>query len=790
MHNARTHHPAPGFVACCILTAGTASAVPDASEPAVEPSSDLLSLEADHAGGSVVVQLVTAAPSTSENTQLLFDTDLDASTGFALDGLGADVMVEGPRIFTFRGEDASAWSWTPAGVAQREVNGSTVTLTVPGEVLGDGAVSLIARTINAAFAEADRAPDAAALLVQPGASAPAAPVPAPGAEAAGDADDPSRDLTSATVAVEGADVVVTATTVAGFDPATTLIFFDTDGDPTTGHRPSADPAFGFERAVIGGKLMEHTGADPNAWSWRDRGAVEQEVAGDTLTVRIPAGRLGGANPGVAVWNMSADWQGLVDRAPDEGLMQLRIDPSAIVAPEPEAVVPMAPPKANADLPPRERVAASTSFYCYYGSGKVAELSHYDVAVLHSPQMAVEDIARLNELGVVTVGYLTVGEDDELREGDGSGPGGMASWYFDRDRDGEPDQNGIWKSWYANPDDPAWRADRVAEARRLTEEEGYDGIFLDTLDTAQLYPEIADGMVQLVADLRAALPDAPIVLNQGFKLFDRLAPMADALMLESFTATYDFDAREYKLNSASSLDAHTRNVNTTLQPVLVDHPMPIFVLDYAEAGDEESIRTAANRAATFGYQFASAPIYLDEVHTHGIRGEPDPKWLEMQATPEAMAVVLATPTNGFPVNTVITPSSCFAGYSVAPVVDGLEDRSGLPWNRAAWASSESNEGAWVEVGYPVAEKGGRLRITWAEDSGTVHRAEDFRVQTRLGEGPWRPTAPASAPGPDDATTVVPLGSEPFDAVRVSMPPGGGSAARPDLLWIAQLEWIGG
>lgn len=769
------------------IAATAAAAATDPAGDAAEASSDLRSLDATWSGGALVVALTTAAAPTSENTQLLIDTDLNASTGFDLGGVGADVLVEGSRVYAFKGSDPAAWSWDPRGAAPRTVAGSTVTLAVPGAAVGDGAVSLVVRTLAADFAESDRAPDGAGLLIHPAGPAagePSAPV-SGGAEAAGDADDPSRDLTSAEVTLDGTDVVVTATTAGDFDAATTMIFFDTDGNPRTGHRPATDPAFGFDRAVIGGKLMEHTGADPNAWSWRDRGAVDLKVSGRRLTLRIPAGTLGGTNLGVAVWNMSADWQGLVDRAPDRGLLPLVIDPSAVVAPEPEVVVPIAPRKLNADLPPRERMAASTSFYCYYGSGKVAELSQYDVAVLHSPQMAVADIAKLNALGVVTAGYISVGEDDQMREGDGTGPDGKASWYFDRNADGLPDQNGIWKSWYANASDPNWRADRVKEAKRLVEEEGYDGIFLDTLDTAQIYPQTESGMIQLVADLRAALPDSPIVLNQGFKLFDRLAPMADGLMLESFTATYDFETSTYLLNTPASLDAHTRNVNSTLQPVLVDHPMPIFVLDYARAGDRENIQTAADRAATFGYQFASAPIYLDEVYVNDIRGQPDPKWLEMQATPEQMSVVLATPTNGFPVNTRITPSSCFAGYAVASLVDGVADRAELPWNRSAWASSESNEGAWLEVGFPVAEKGGALRITWATDAGTVHRAEDFRVETRVGDAAWvRAGLPSEA---DESTTTVPLGSEPFKDLRIVMPAGGGSAVRPDLLWIAQLHY---
>jgi hypothetical protein len=80
------------------------------------------------------------------------------------------------------------------------------------------------------------------------------------------------------------------------------------------------------------------------------------------------------------------------------------------------------PKANRDQPARQRLQDARSFYAYYGGGKVSELSRYDIAVLHTPMMASADVRRLSELGVVTVGYISIGESSKLFDGDGSGPG--------------------------------------------------------------------------------------------------------------------------------------------------------------------------------------------------------------------------------------------------------------------------------------------------------------------------------------------------------------------------------
>src|SRR5687768_3121898 len=81
---------------------------------------------------------------------------------------------------------------------------------------------------------------------------------------------------------------------------------------------------------------------------------------------------------------------------------------------------------------RQRVKQAKSYYCYYGANKVDDLAKYDFVLLHTPAATRETVQALKELGVVTIGYISCGEDETLRDGDGAGPGGKASWYFDKD----------------------------------------------------------------------------------------------------------------------------------------------------------------------------------------------------------------------------------------------------------------------------------------------------------------------------------------------------------------------
>ena len=540
---------------------------------------------------------------------------------------------------------------------------------------------------------------------------------------------------------------------------------------------------GYDLLVEGDLLYQFNGPDPAGWTWEQIGGITRAFNGNAVTYTVPISHLTSKSLRMQVRLLKSDYSTVLGQMDD---VSIQIDDLQRVDQANRVIVPLAPVKANRDLSARKRVQQAKSFYCYYGSCRVGELSAYDMVILHSPQMDVKDIAKLKKQGVVTIGYITVGEDDKLSEGNGNGPDGKASWFFDRDNDGKPDQNGIWKSYYANAMDPLWRENRVKEAVRLVTEEGYDGIFLDTIDTAVLYPETAPGMIQLVRDFRKALPEAPIVLNQGYTLLSQLAPMSDAFMLESFTATYDFQSKQYMLNYPSSMDWHAHKVRQYIEPVLKKNPLTVLVLDYAKPDDFKNIQAAADRAATFGFLFASAPIFLDDVYINDIVGKPDPRWLQKQATPQSMSFTLPEAVNGFPIGTVVMPSTCYGGYTVKPVVDGIANRAALHWSESAWASAEvQGEDVWLAFEFKKPQQGGRLKITWATDQGKAQVSQRYQVQIKV-NGVWQDVVDAA--GQQINVSMHPLPDTPYSGIRIHQPAGGGPTSRPNLMWIAQVQRI--
>jgi endo-alpha-1,4-polygalactosaminidase (GH114 family) len=397
-------------------------------------------------------------------------------------------------------------------------------------------------------------------------------------------------------------------------------------------------------------------------------------------------------------------------------------------------------------------------------------------------MRSADARQLSDLGVVTLGYLSIGEDPKLHDGNGQGPSGKASWYFDSDSDRLPDQDPIWKSWYTNANDRAWRANRVSEAKRLVNEYGFDGIFLDLVSVCELYPESRGGMLQLIQDLRLALPEAVIVMNQGFNILADAAPIVDGIMIESFTATYDFDLKQYVLNDPASLDFHLQRAVKVLQPVLRKHPLRVLVLDYAKATDAKTIQFAANRAASLGFLFSVSPILLDDVYVAPPAGESDEKWLRAHTTREGLSIKLTEARNGFSAGTIVAPSGNYAGYTVEPLLDSETDRSTGHWRKSSWASSEDGEPAWVEFTLPTAREGGILSIWWYDQAGPSRR---FSVEVRDDpSSQWQVVE--SLVDNMSRNSKIQLPRERFRQIRVVQPPNGGSAGRPNLMWITKVE----
>ncbi|MGK0185558.1 MAG: hypothetical protein ACI9R3_001336 [Verrucomicrobiales bacterium] len=228
------------------------------------------------------------------------------------------------------------------------------------------------------------------------------------------------------------------------------------------------------------------------------------------------------------------------------------------------------------------INTQTPYLIYYGDWdgqKVAAArDQYAVVVLHpGSNVTAVDVAGIqagtdtvagSSDDVLVLGYVSLGEDDRTAAplaGDGSGPrvdprassdapltevvdGGMlgdpspggtefASYYLDRDADGQPDTNSTFGAPFVNAGDPTWfdaiKAMTIADSGMAGLDEvmgnagkglGCDGAFLDTLDTAAPdsfggYEWTAPGMQALIKRINESYPNNVLMANRGVFFFN-------------------------------------------------------------------------------------------------------------------------------------------------------------------------------------------------------------------------------------------------------------------------------
>ncbi len=211
-------------------------------------------------------------------------------------------------------------------------------------------------------------------------------------------------------------------------------------------------------------------------------------------------------------------------------------------------------------------------FVYYGHEGVATLAQYRRVVLQRLHYRPDDLGALLRSGTDPLAYLALGED--------TGP--AAPWHH-------TERNPYWGGHYVDVAHPHWRR-RVIDRAERSLERGFAGLFLDTLDTHQLFPDHGEPLVELVADLRALVgEDAYLLANRGLELCHQLAPLVDGFLFEGFSTTW--------VDGYRALPQDALLLNARLLQELQRTRRQLYALDYAAS--PELARFARARAATHG-----------------------------------------------------------------------------------------------------------------------------------------------------------------------------------------------
>jgi hypothetical protein len=222
----------------------------------------------------------------------------------------------------------------------------------------------------------------------------------------------------------------------------------------------------------------------------------------------------------------------------------------------------------------------------------------DQAVLEAFDLVILDpgsntnLQRLKERGVRAYAYLSVVEvapDAPYREQVRS--------------QGIPilGQNEIWRSDLMEITDAKWPEFVRLKLAAEIAQKGFDGFFLDTVESVELLAakqparaqEFRDALTGLIRALKAQYPDKGLILNRGFKVWAGLREVIEGVLIESVFQTFDGQTKQFKAvdkESTEALLATAREIKAA--------GLNVFVIDYVDPADL-SLAEATGRRITEG-----------------------------------------------------------------------------------------------------------------------------------------------------------------------------------------------
>lgn len=224
-------------------------------------------------------------------------------------------------------------------------------------------------------------------------------------------------------------------------------------------------------------------------------------------------------------------------------------------------------------------AENEKFAVYYSDVEPVEsFKNYSLLVLDSRYHP--PLKALSQDGKILLGYISLGEIEQKTP------------YFSLMKKGGIllKENENWKGSYGvDIRDPLWQKTVIENMIPELLRDGFDGIFIDTLDgplelersAPKNYPGMADAAVKLIKGIRLHYPNIKIMLNRAYAILPKVAPHIDMELGESVRTTYNFNNKsyisvaeaDYLLQVGWLKDVQARNKN-----------LRVYTLDYSDKND--------------------------------------------------------------------------------------------------------------------------------------------------------------------------------------------------------------
>ncbi|HNY13702.1 MAG TPA: endo alpha-1,4 polygalactosaminidase, partial [Candidatus Wallbacteria bacterium] len=184
------------------------------------------------------------------------------------------------------------------------------------------------------------------------------------------------------------------------------------------------------------------------------------------------------------------------------------------------------------------------------------------------------------------------------------------------------ENPDWKgSFYVDVGSAEWRAYLLETAIPEIVKKGFNGLFLDTLDSPlrlmaqdpKKYPKMNIYLCELIKDIRSKFPRLEIIANNFEEHADEIGPYVNGFNVEELVSAYNFKNKTYeKIKKSESIQRIKR-----LKKVSEKYDVQIFVVDYVSPGNKKTAVYVYNKIKELGFVPYISTVDLNKISSHMI-----------------------------------------------------------------------------------------------------------------------------------------------------------------------------
>ncbi len=248
-------------------------------------------------------------------------------------------------------------------------------------------------------------------------------------------------------------------------------------------------------------------------------------------------------------------------------------------------------------------AHSTAFY--YGNNlPIGSIASFNRIVVEPENTTEVELAYLKEKGIKVFAYLSIGEVRVDRP-----------WSKKLNKQWILGSNKDWNTLVLDMSSTGWQEFLIHDRAEALWQQGYQGFFLDTMDSYQLFSKIPaassaqiNGIIQLLRKMKKQFPKIRFIFNRGFEILDEVGDLAEGVVAESLFVGWDPQTSRYK-NVA--LDDREWLIKK-LTRVRDKYKLPVIVIDYLPRTQHKQAKKVARKIADLGFTPWVAPIELNQM----------------------------------------------------------------------------------------------------------------------------------------------------------------------------------